>query len=208
MNTVIDESNPKLATPKTLQSFSSEVVVALDDQLPIFVKEVMENQIDGILILTEQGKVIYANSLAYQLCHHLSQDIQDLDTVPQPIWHICAALIDSRTVFPDYLWIIDDKIESEHTKLRIRARWMDVSGIPYPCLMVTLEDQNQSRKNLALAEAHRYRLTSREAEVWLLRRSNLTYKAIAAELHIALDTVKKHLKSIYAKRDAFDWRNE
>jgi DNA-binding CsgD family transcriptional regulator len=208
MNTVIDTPNQSTKLSEPIQSSRSEPAVTLGDQPSVFVKEVIESQIDGVLILTEQGKVIYANALAHHLCHQLMHTDQDLDTVPQQVWHICEALIESRHLFPDYLWIIDDKIETDRTTLRIRARWMKVSGSPSPCLLVTLEDRKQALKNLAMAEAHRYRLTSREAEVWLLRRSNLTYKAIAAELHIALDTVKKHLKSVHAKRDAFEWANE
>ncbi len=64
-----------------------------------------------------------------------------------------------------------------------------------------LEDRYQSTQNLAIAEVDKYRLTRREAEVWLLRRANYSRKDIAAELCISLDTVKKHLKNIHAKQE-------
>jgi DNA-binding CsgD family transcriptional regulator len=35
----------------------------------------------------------------------------------------------------------------------------------------------------------------------LLRRANYTCKEIAAELYISLNTVKKHMKNIHAKRE-------
>jgi DNA-binding CsgD family transcriptional regulator len=36
--------------------------------------------------------------------------------------------------------------------------------------------------------------------VWLLQQNNYTYKQIAAELGITPNTVKKHVRNIYAKR--------
>jgi len=40
----------------------------------------------------------------------------------------------------------------------------------------------------------------RREDVWLLRRANHSYEEIAAKLYIAVNTVKRHLKSIHAKR--------
>ena len=54
---------------------------------------------------------------------------------------------------------------------------------------------------------HKCNLTSREQEIWSLRRSNYSYKEIAAELHITLNTVKKHLKNIYSKRETLQFLN-
>lgn len=56
-------------------------------------------------------------------------------------------------------------------------------------------------RNLAIAQAEHYGLTSREAEVWLLRQANYSCREIAAELYISLNTVKKHMKNIHAKRE-------
>jgi DNA-binding CsgD family transcriptional regulator len=36
--------------------------------------------------------------------------------------------------------------------------------------------------------------------VWVLRRTNHSYDDIALALYITVNTVKRHLKSIYAKR--------
>ena len=59
-----------------------------------------------------------------------------------------------------------------------------------------------------MAEAQKYNLTERETQVWVLKRAGYTYKVIAAKLHIAEDTVKKHIKSIHAKRDGAEWLEE
>ncbi len=45
----------------------------------------------------------------------------------------------------------------------------------------------------------KYGLTKREKEVLQLLTEGYTYKAIAAEFHIAMDTVSSHLRHIYEK---------
>jgi DNA-binding CsgD family transcriptional regulator len=209
MNIVIDNPNPP--TTRSLQSQlhpSEEVFLQADRQLTFIQDMVMEGFIDGILILTEQGKVVYANHCARQLCRQLMQDFSHTGIVPQQIWHICQMLTESRSLFSEHFVILEDEICTSSTVIRLRVRWIKLSSVDQPCVSVTLEDRSQSLKNAAMAEARKYGLTAREAEVWLLRRCNCTYKAIAAELHIAIDTVKKHIKSINAKREAFQWANE
>lgn len=53
-------------------------------------------------------------------------------------------------------------------------------------------------------ECAKYGLTPREAEVWILRQQKKSYKQIASELFITVDTVKKHFKSIFAKRELYE----
>jgi uncharacterized caspase-like protein/DNA-binding CsgD family transcriptional regulator/energy-coupling factor transporter ATP-binding protein EcfA2 len=73
-----------------------------------------------------------------------------------------------------------------------------------------VEDENwNTERFLEISDAIRleckkYGLTAREAEIWILRRQNKSYKQIASELYIALDTVKKHMKSIHAKRSLYE----
>ncbi|MBD2461323.1 helix-turn-helix transcriptional regulator [Oscillatoria sp. FACHB-1407] len=170
---------------------------------------VLESLMDGVLLLTDKGKLVNANNYALQICHQFMQDRSSTTQVPQQIWRICEALIDSRDHYPDRIVTIEDEIDIGKTSvIRIRARWVEIEDANRPYLLVMLEDRSQSLKDAVIAEARKYNLTPREAEVWLLRRANCTYKAIAAELHIAIDTVKKHVKSINAKRDAFLWANE
>ena len=89
---------------------------------------------------------------------------------------------------------------NESDRLRIRVRWFkfDLGSSPY--LLVLLEDQIQSAQRLAISEVDLYGLTPREAEVWLLYRTNYTYKEIAAELYISINNVKKHMKNIRTKQ--------
>lgn len=194
---------------KSTQTQQLETVRSNNNTSPSLLRGVLESLMDGILILTDRGKVIDANSDALKLCRHLMPNGTTSSDVPQQIWRICEALIESRELFPGQTITIEDEISvGKLHVIRIRARWIELDNSDRPYVLVMLEDRHQSLKNMAIAEARKYGLTSREAEVWLLRRANRTYKAIAAELHIAIDTVKKHVKSIHAKREAFSWVDE
>jgi DNA-binding CsgD family transcriptional regulator len=70
----------------------------------------------------------------------------------------------------------------------------------FSCLIVTLEDRQQTLHNLAIADTQKYDLTTREAEIWQMRLQGQSYQAIASELYITQNTVKKHVKNILAKR--------
>jgi DNA-binding CsgD family transcriptional regulator len=192
-----------------IQSQQSDIAHSPVESFPSLLRGVLESLMDGILILTDRGRLVDANSDALRLCRHLMPNATVSSEIPQQIWHICEALIESRELFPGRSITIEDEIiVGKSDVIRIRARWIELDNSDRPHVLVMLEDRHQSLKNIAIAEARKYGLTSREAEVWLLRRANRTYKAIAAELHIAIDTVKKHLKSIHAKREAFLWANE
>ena len=73
---------------------------------------------------------------------------------------------------------------------------------------MTIEDCNQYNQSIAIADAKKYNLTDREMEVWLLRRANLSYREIANQLYITINTVKKHLKNIYVKQQDINNMNE
>jgi len=187
----------------------------------LFLKAVIESWIDGILILTEQGDLVQANNLARQICTQLTHGKPQPNSIFQEIWRICQALSESRKLYPNQPVIIESEITTDKlTPLRIRVRWLNLKTINSPYLLVILEDQHQSLQNQALAEAAKYGLTPREAEVWLLRRAKYTLKEIAAEQYISINTVKKHLKNIQAKKaefeakylpsflSAFDWHEQ
>jgi DNA-binding CsgD family transcriptional regulator len=122
--------------------------------------------------------------------------------VPKEIWRVCQALIDSRQSYGNQLVIMESEITTdESSAIRIRTRWFNLDDAKHPHILVTLEDKNQSTQSLAIAEAKKYDLTPREAEIWSLRRANYSYKQIAAKLYITLNTVKKHVKNIRAKQE-------
>ncbi|MBW4516342.1 MAG: hypothetical protein KME11_14105 [Timaviella obliquedivisa GSE-PSE-MK23-08B] len=164
---------------------------------------VIEGFIDGILIVTPKGEILEANSRARELCQHLSTPGQIL---PSPIWQVCEALIESQTLFPGQRIMPEAEEIIGDVKLRIRVRWMNQnldeqeSCSEFSYLIVTLEDRQQTLHNLAIADTQKYDLTTREAEIWQMRLQGLSYQAIASQLYITQNTVKKHVKNILAKR--------
>ncbi|NEQ28852.1 MAG: PAS domain-containing protein [Microcoleus sp. SIO2G3] len=186
----------------TLTHASSDFERVQSEEKPALLYGILEAMMDGILVITSQGQVLYANQSAQEVCQLL---VSSRSILPKQIWRICEALVESQSLFPQQNLIIEDEIQTEQLHgLRIRVRWIECET-NRPCLLVTIENRARSNRIAALAEARRYGLTSRETEVWLLRRTNLSYKAIAARLHIAIDTVKKHLKNIHAKQQGALW---
>jgi DNA-binding CsgD family transcriptional regulator/PAS domain-containing protein len=169
-----------------------------------FLQAIVDSFVDGVLILSEQGACLHANERAHQVCRQLSQDISQTNSIPQEIWQVCESLIDSRNLFPNARIIIESRLHTDNsTDFRIRTRWLEIEASAQPYLLVIIEELSQSPEDLAIKEVKEYGLTSREADVWLLRRANHSYKEIAAELSISLNTVKKHIRNIIAKQQAF-----
>ncbi|WP_421656440.1 helix-turn-helix transcriptional regulator [Leptothermofonsia sp. ETS-13] len=168
---------------------------------PSLLQAILEGFIDGILILTDQGEWIHANDCARRICHQLSKGISQSERVPKEIWNACKRLIESLNRYPHQILTVEDEINAgQATSYRIRAQWLNLEQGHPPCVLVTLEDRFQSIQNAAIAEARRYGLTPREIEVWLCYRANYSYKDISSKLYISYNTVKKHMKSIHAKR--------
>jgi DNA-binding CsgD family transcriptional regulator len=176
---------------------------------PNLLQAIIEGFMDGVLILTEQGELIHANKRARRLCQQFSSEQLQPNLVPLPIWRICESLRDSRELFPEQTMIIEAEIDTNKAEvLRVRVRWLQIAPNDDPNLLVTLENRSQSTNNTAFTEAQQYSLTPRESEVWSLRRANYSYKEIAAKLYITTNTVKKHLKNVYAKQQISGWGQE
>jgi DNA-binding CsgD family transcriptional regulator len=169
---------------------------------------VIESFVDGIVILTSELKLLHANEYARQIFTQLAPNfnsVHELESIPIEIRHVCESLIESRDVFPNEKIFMEFEVEKNFTKVRIRARWLELDGNQESYMIVTLENSNESSQSMAMQHAKKYGLTERETQVWLLRKANLSYKEIAAQLYITINTVKKHLKSIYAKQQDMMW---
>ena len=176
----------------------------LEFQQSSFFQAVLESLVDGILILNKEGKVVHANAQATHLCQQIntSRDYQDsYDQLPPEILRVRQSLMECRQIFPHRQMIIESEvITTNSTTLRLRGRWLNLGDGTRSYLLITMEDCQQSLDNLVSADRRKYGLTAREAEIWSLRRTNHSYKEIAAKLYISENTVKKHMKSINAKR--------
>lgn len=168
--------------------------------------QILENLPDGILMISFTGEIIHANSQGLQLCASLNDD--NKKAIPSIIWQICESIIEPSQNLPANQIVSNeitlDALQSEfQQKLRISVRLIEIENNPIPYFLVTIANHSESAKNLAIAETKQYHLTPREAEIWYLYRTNHTYKNIASRLYITINTVKKHMKNIYAKRQAF-----
>ena len=199
--------NIKSANMITLKDTSSKTVVKpqkSSSQQANFFQEVIEGLQDGILILTETGELVHANVSAYRIFCQLNQSRFSLNFVPSEIWHICESLIESRILFPDKMMILSNEIVLDKSStFLIRVRWLDLQQFVQPCLLVTIENRYESLKNAVQVDVIKYELTPRESEIWVLYRAKCSYKEIGDRLYISLNTVKKHMKNIHAKRQAF-----
>lgn len=172
-------------------------------------EDVVESLPLGILIFNTEGTPVLTNSCAQQICHQLETHSEATQShspskFPQPIERICQAVLDSRELFPERPVIIEDAVPlNASTTVQLRARWLDLEVEPYILMMLEVRQQLQPH-----TEAKRLKLTDRETQVWLLRRAGYPYKEIATHLQITLNTVKKHIKSIHAKREMAKWQSE
>lgn len=179
------------------------------ESLDNLLQSILESLIDGVLVITDQHDLVYANKMARSIYAQLWHG--GSDPLPRGIQRVYQSLIDSRERYPTQPVVLESEVVTPKTTFRIRAQWLALKIASRPCLLLRLQDQNQSVQSLAIAEAQKWRLTPRETEVWLQRRSGSSRKAIAANLYIALDTVKKHLKNVHLKQQAVideeEWRS-
>ncbi|WP_231936217.1 LuxR C-terminal-related transcriptional regulator [Fischerella sp. NIES-3754] len=169
-----------------------------------FLKEVIDSLQDGLLIISETGELIYANASAHHIFNQLSQDNYHQHKLPEAIWQICELLVVSHKLFPDKLLILSDEISLDRLKLfRVRVKLLNLEKFKHYCFLVTIENRYESMRNLVNAEVTQYNLTQREADIWSLYRASYSYKEIADHFYISINTVKKHMKNIHAKRQMF-----
>ncbi|BAZ28441.1 LuxR family transcriptional regulator [Cylindrospermum sp. NIES-4074] len=194
----------------TLTNTTAKIVIAAqqldsinfrDSEPAYFLQEVLEGLNDGILILSETGELVHANASAYRFCCQLNQGNLNHNFVPSVISQLCEFLLKSSSLLADKSIILSEEIALDESNIfRVRVRLLDSERFQVPCLLVTIENQYESLKHSVLTEAKKFGLTQREAEIWVLYRSNYSYKDIATKLFITLNTVKKHMKNIHAKR--------
>jgi DNA-binding CsgD family transcriptional regulator len=193
---------PILECPKNLGKItnSSPFSVQLCTSL---LESAIEDLLNGLLILTTQQELLYANDRARQTLALLNFDRSVTEGIPEEIWHVCQSLIQSRRLFPNQYWSIRSEVSINHSLgLDVQAKWLDIESTCDSFLLLVMKDLHQSTQKIALEEAQKYGLTTREKDTWLLHRTNKTYKQIAAQLGITPNTVKKHMSSIHIKQKA------
>ncbi|OUL27831.1 helix-turn-helix transcriptional regulator [Nostoc sp. RF31YmG] len=169
-----------------------------------FLQLVIENLEDGILIVSEAGNVFHANASAYHICTQFKAEYGNQKFIHPVISRLCQSLIENQSWNSKKLIILADEIivnQSNIFRIRVKYLKFEITQIPY--FLVTIENCYKTLKNVTIFEVKKYDLTPREAEIWSLYRGNYSYKDIAAKLYISINTVKKHMRNIHAKRQAY-----
>ena len=162
-----------------------------------FFQAILEGLVDAILIVTPEGKIVHANAKAIQVCRNLPSHESG---IPQEAWRICQLLVDSKSLLTNQTLVLESEVKTyDSNHWRLRGRWFNL-GNDESYILITMEDCYESLQNQTWLEIQKYGFTSREAEVWSLKRANHSYKQIAAKLFISENTVKKHIKNINTKR--------
>jgi len=161
----------------------------------------LETNVSGVLVLTEKQTIAYVDEGAQKILGRLHHHSDQANPLPAEIWCVAQALIENQLLFPESDWRIESRlIVDRSTILRLQGRWLQLSDCDHPYRLLLFLEFERSPWEQALSEAQQCKLTAREVEVWLLYRANHTYRQIADKLYITLNTVKKHMKSIHAKR--------
>jgi DNA-binding CsgD family transcriptional regulator len=195
---------PKVLTKNETKSQQTEKSLSYNIQKASFLQEVIEGLQDGILILSENSRLIYASQSAYRILCQIKQENSSPAFIPSVIWNICENLLEQRNHSSDKSIFLSSEIVLDRSKIfRVRVRWIDLGKIGRSGFLITIENKCESLKNVVIAEIKKYNLTPREAEIWCLYRAKFSYKEIAMKLYITVNTVKKHMKNIHAKRQSY-----
>ena len=165
----------------------------------------------GLVIVAQNGTILHSNRRAQALLEDMPWPSPQ--TVPDTLWHSCQKLLENQEeqsdLFPaGYTIVLEDEICTNQGSIHMKAQWFDwdnSANQTTDCFLITLENRQQSLTAIANQEAQRYGLTTRETDVWCLKRMGHSYKQIAKALFISENTVKKHLKNIYAKKEQSSW---
>lgn len=193
------------------------------DLIPIW-SGLLESLPEGVIVISRSLKPIYANLKAKEICQGLSEIQLSALELPTAVSEVCHRLIRGNRPINHPL-VLECQTNSQQT-IRISARWfytathrnskvldtdLGISSLSMPepeiyqqpYILVSIENCTESLKEELRIEQKKYDLTDREAEIWMLLRQEYTYQEIAKMLQISLNTVKTHVKNVYAKRRSF-----
>lgn len=165
-----------------------------------FIDQLFPSQ--GILLLDQSGRLIQSSPKARQLCQALcSHGTEHGPQLPSAIKTLVQHLIESRELFPNQPIQLQDDLRLENSvPIHLQAEWIYIDPQASSYIVVTLEDLAEVTHQRSLFDAYRYGFTPRETEVWELHLRGLSYREIAEECVITMNTVKRHMKSIHGKR--------
>ena len=160
---------------------------------------------EGLMVISGNVKPVYVNRQAKELCQTLAQSDRSWAGLPEVVSEICHKLIKNGNA-TDQTVILECQAACGQT-IRVRASWLNSDASDdsrgtgrAQYILVFLENRNEILQEELQFEQQKYQFTDREMEIWSLLRQDYSYQEIAARLHISLNTVKTHVKNIYAKK--------
>ncbi|MGV0027131.1 helix-turn-helix transcriptional regulator [Phormidesmis priestleyi] len=163
----------------------------------------IESMQDGVLVVAHNLLPVYTNTRAKELCQQMLMPDEETEaSLPGVISEACHRLLKDSLVNHEAL-VVEYQGHQGQT-IRLRVRWLSLPGDKHvenePYILVQLENRQTELEEDLQVDRKKYDLTEREAEIWTLLRQEYTYQEIAELLQISLNTVKTHVKNVYAKR--------
>lgn len=169
----------------------------------------------GVIVVSRALKPVYWNRKAKHLCQVLAGGNGAEGMLPLAISEACHGVIRDAKAFHSVL-MVECQTSTGHS-VRISASLLDLTSsheVLRTCptaaepasknvptfIAVFVENCDEVMQQESRIQQQKYDLTDREAEVWMLLRQEFTYQEIAQRLQISLNTVKTHVKNVYAKR--------
>jgi len=169
----------------------------------------------GVIVVSRNLKPVYWNQKAKQLCQGLAgQEFTD-HSLPLAISEACYSVLRDSHLMASSL-LMECQTSTGHT-IRVSAQILEApspnaesslfsvsqdanseDGTQF--IAVFIENCSEVLQHEAWIQQQKYDLTDRETEIWMLLRQEFTYQDIAKSLQISLNTVKTHVKNVYAKR--------
>lgn len=186
----------------------------------------LESLHQGVIVTSRSLNPIYWNAKARALCQHLSGSEFPPLELPAIVSEVCHRLM-REDCTSDRTLVMECQAPTGQT-IRISARWLylntgsrggtkavqsgaktaDWEEQSQPYMLVLLENCHDLLQEELKIEQKKYDLTERETEVWMLLRQEYTYQEIAKMLQISLNTVKTHVKNVYAKKRSCQGREK
>lgn len=163
----------------------------------------LESMPEGVIVVAQTLQPVYTSSKAKRLCQQLSSEEGHIASLPDVVIEVCHRLLKAEL---EHKSLVAEYQGLQGRSVRVRASWLLTSAIgsglenDEPCILVLLEDCDEALRESLWIDRQKYDLTDREAEIWMLLRQEYTYQEIADILQISLNTVKTHVKNVYAKR--------
>lgn len=164
-----------------------------------FWRSIIESLPNGVLVLSQSLDPLYWTDRARCLCKRLRKPHEQDEGLPSALTEFCQKFLKEEGKNPEPL-LMEYRGDDGHL-IRAQVQWIPFGSCgAQSCLMVLLEDCSATLLEEHNLEQKKYELTDREAEVWILLRQEYSYQEISTLLNISLNTVKTHVKKVYAKR--------